>query len=137
MFHHSFVYVNVFWNCKDTFNNLKSSIFQEKQSYISTNLRISKDFLTPNGSIFQEKQCYIQQFTNFEIIVDSKWLLYPENYLQEKKFENMVCRDLQDNFYHPTKTMNVFHFSKIDFAVEWQNKGTFSMLLIYHLMKYF
>ena len=54
----------------------------------------------------------------------------------------MICRDLQDNFYHPTKTLDVtflsfFHFSKIDFAVEWQNKGTFSVLLIYHLMKYF
>ena len=45
-------------------------------------------------------------------------------------------------FYHPTKTLDVaflsfFQFSNIDFAVEWLNKETFFMLLIFRLMQDF
>ena len=44
--------------------------------------------------------------------------------------------------YHPTKTLDVaflsfFQFSNIDFAVEWLNKETFFMLLIFRLMQDF
>ena len=52
----------------------------------------------------------------------------------------MIPRNLPGNFYDPTKNLDVssylfFGFSKINFALEKVKKGTFSMLLIYHLMQ--
>ena len=47
------------------------------------------------------------QFTDCERFPDSEWLLYPENYLQKIILQNMISRDLQDNFYHPTRNLDV------------------------------
>ena len=51
LFYHSFIYVNVFSSCSDTLSHLtvsKKLYFQEKKCYISTDLLILKDSLTPN-----------------------------------------------------------------------------------------
>ena len=92
---------------------LKSSIFQEKQYYISTSLLIVKDFLTSND------------FFVLKFICRSKF--YKTFYHPTKTL------DLSFFFF-------VFIFQRLcfkNFAVEWSNKGTSSFLLIYHLLQDF
>ena len=50
-------------------------------------------------------------------------IFYSEKYLQKKILQNIIPRDLSDNFYHPNRNLDVtfklfYHLSKIDFAEE-------------------